>query len=598
MKRRELTKMIPFEQIKRFYEEHLPDATWKGHHLVAPCPFCSTGQNTSRGRLTVLLKPDSYFRGLFKCRSGCNAGGYHLHFARMLGIDARLVPGFDPDHEGYAATTQYPSRHLGSEMEKFSSLMSEQQYDDFARYQVSKPTLDAMQIGFNGRYLVHPYIQENGFAYAARCVMPGRQQDFFWHGNEAFFSGEAAIYNAAEIGRSEGGALFITEGELSQLILHSMGYPAIAVPNADALNELNPERLERIEHLFILVTNTPEARQAARQFAVRLGFKARILTWPGQLKRGDHLPQLALHPDVELKKAIQGMIRQSKAFSPFPSSEREHSHFITFLDQQKGKEMPGIQTGFGKLDTHTDGLRGINILGGPPKAGKSCFFMQVSSEVARRKVPVIYYDFENGRQKVYSRTLVRLSNVSEKKMRNGALKPEEAEQLKKGHVAFRNLLSYFRVVNDRQLSPDTMRRHIDFIKHETGQDDLLVVVDSLHKLPFKDLTERRTGIDSWLRQFEAIRDENQVCFLVISELSRGKGGGYGETPDLSSFKESGDIEYSADNAFILMPNWDPLSPTVASQRTSNLWIVASREANPGKVAEYELDYPFWRFKEL
>ena len=184
--------------------------------------------------------------------------------------------------------------------------------------------------------------------------------------------------------------------------------------------------------------------------------------------------------------------------------------------------MPGIQTGFGKLDTHTDGLRGINILGGPPKAGKSCFFMQVSSEVARRNVPVIYYDFENGRQKVYSRTLVRLSNVSEKKMRNGALKPDEAEQLKKGHVAFRNLLSYFRVVNDRQLSPDTMRRHIDFIKHETGQDDLLVVVDSLHKLPFKDLTERRTGIDSWLRQFEAIRDENQVCFLVISELSRGK----------------------------------------------------------------------------
>ena len=67
---------------------------------------------------------------------------------------------------------------------------------------------------------------------------------------------------------------------------------------------------------------------------------------------------------------------------------------------------------------------------------------------------------------------------------------------------------------------------------------------------------------------------------------------------MSSFKESGDIEYSADNAFILMPNWDPLSPTVASQRTSNLWIVASREANPGKVAEYELDYPFWRFKEL
>jgi replicative DNA helicase len=143
-----------------------------------------------------------------------------------------------------------------------------------------------------------------------------------------------------------------------------------------------------------------------------------------------------------------------------------------------------------------------------------------------------------------------------------------------------------------------MRRHIDFIKHETRKDELLVVVDSLHKLPFKDLTERRTGIDSWLRQFEAIRDEHQVCFLVISELSRGKGGGYGEKPDLSSFKESGDIEYSADNALILMPNWDPMSPTVAEHRQTNLWVVASREANPGLVAEYELAYPFWHFNEL
>jgi replicative DNA helicase len=160
------------------------------------------------------------------------------------------------------------------------------------------------------------------------------------------------------------------------------------------------------------------------------------------------------------------------------------------------------------------------------------------------------------------------------------------------------MLNRFRVVTDRQLTPDVMRRHIDFIQHETRKSDLLVVVDSLHKLPFKDLSERRTGIDSWLRHFEAIRDEQQTCFLVISELSRGKGGGYGERPDLSSFKESGDIEYSADNALILSPNWDPLEPMGDEGRNSILWLVASRENNPGQVSEYLLDYPFWRFKEI
>ena len=111
-----------------------------------------------------------------------------------------------------------------------------------------------------------------------------------------------------------------------------------------------------------------------------------------------------------------------------------------------------------------------------------------------------------------------------------------------------------------------MRRQIDLLQHETRRDDTLVVLDSLHKLPFKDLTEGRTGIDAWLRHLEAIRDEQNVSFLVVSELSRGQGGGYSEKPDLGSFKESGDIEYSADNAMILLPDWDLLDPISTEQR--------------------------------
>jgi replicative DNA helicase len=96
---------------------------------------------------------------------------------------------------------------------------------------------------------------------------------------------------------------------------------------------------------------------------------------------------------------------------------------------------------------------------------------------------------------------------------------------------------------------------------------------------------------------EAIRDEQNVTFLVISELSR-EGGRYSEKPDLASFKESGDIEYSADNAMILMPDWNPLDTFSLKERKNTLWTVASRESSPGKVAEYILDYPFWGFREI
>jgi replicative DNA helicase len=175
---------------------------------------------------------------------------------------------------------------------------------------------------------------------------------------------------------------------------------------------------------------------------------------------------------------------------------------------------------------------------------------------------------------------------------------EESGRLEAAHEEFRVILSFFRVVTDRKLSPDIMRRHIDFLQNETHRSETLVVLDSLHKLPFKDLSERRTGIDEWLRHLETIRDEQNVAFLVISELSRGEGGRYSKKPDLGSFKESGDIEYSADNAMILMPDWDPVDPISNKERESSLYLVASRENSPGKVAPYLLEYPFWGFKEL
>jgi replicative DNA helicase len=291
------------------------------------------------------------------------------------------------------------------------------------------------------------------------------------------------------------------------------------------------------------------------------------------------------------------MIRASESFSPFSSSEKEHHRFFQQIEIEKGKTLLGFRTGFEKLDGALGGLRGINVMGGQPKAGKSCFFMQVSTELARKKTPVIYYDFENGRQKTYLRTLCRMSRLSEKEIRLEDEGEEIAQKLEQARTEFTEMLYYFRVVTDRKLSPDIMRRQIDFLQHETRQDNTLVVVDSLHKLPFKNLSERRTGIDEWLRNMESIRDEQHVTFLVVSELSRGQNGRYDEKPDLGLFKESGDIEYSADNAMILCPDWDPLAPFSSGERRSTLWLVASRESNPGKIADYELEYPYWGFKE-
>jgi len=589
--------MNRIEEIKKFYLEHLTEAKIEGDTLTAPCPFCKSEKGDQPGEITINLDSESFFPGYFNCLNRCVSGGFMAYFARLMGIDPLKVPGHDPDREAYVRDIVYPVKSLNTELKKFRSLMGESEYAHFKEFGISRAVVDEMRIGYNGRYLVYPYFGEDGNCYAARCMLPGKEEDNFWLGNEMSSSGEFRIFNVGEIDRCEDGALFITEGENNLMTLKELGYPGIAVPSFTDLELLGQERLAAINHILLLMNNSPEAQLSARGLATKLGFKTRILRWPPGLDRGQGLCQLWGRNEKEFSSTVMSMVKTSKSFSPFSSPKKEHRNFSNSLERDKGKRLLGLSSGFEKMDQALNGIRGLNILGAQPKAGKSCFFIQISSEMARNNIPVIYYDFENGRQKIYMRTLCRLSRMSEEEIRLKNFTGESLERINSAHKELEGILHYFRVVTDRKLSPDIMRRQIDFLQHETRKDQTLIVIDSLHKLPFKNLSERRTGIDEWLRNMEAIRDEHNASFLVVSELSRDEGRGYSKNPDLGSFKESGDIEYSADNAMILLPDWDPIDPISAEEKRNTLWLVASRENSPGKISEYILEYPYWGFSE-
>ena len=584
--------------INSFYQQHLPDAVIRNHVLQSSCPFCSkAGQGEVAASLVVLLNPESYFHGYFRCTKRCTPGGFPLHFARSLGIPLATVPGYEPEREYYGRESQYPAQNLNQELIGFGDKLTAELLDEFRRDGILPETVTEMRIGYNGRYLVYPYIQANGNCYAARCVHPEQEDDSFWYGNEDFFATPFQIFNLEEIDRCENGTLFVVEGERNLLTLRQLGFPGIAVPNAAVLDELEPERLRWVRTIFVFMRNTVESEAMARAFATRAGFKVRLIPWPEDAPRDMSLSALAAVSPSGLAKTVALMIRNARAFSPFPSPSLEFHRFNQRLQLESGSAYQQLHSGFSKLDAAIGGIHGINILGGTPKAGKSTFFIQAAADMALRRIPVIYYDFENGRQKIYLRILSRLSRLRTEDIRSGTIHAEEQARLATASRQLGESLRWLRVVNDRKLSPEIMRRHIDFIRHETKADYTVVVIDSLHKLPFKDISQKRSGIDGWLRQLEAIRDELGAGFLVISELERGQDGQFEQHPQLGSFKGSGDIGYSADNALVLSTQWDPFAEQMPESRVNELWLVASREHPPGKVAEYRLDYPFWGFIE-
>lgn len=590
--------MEPNEAVSLFYRGYLQNIREENTHLIADCPFCQKQGRDYTGRLVVSLNKVGFFYGYFRCLNRCVPGGFLLWFARLMGISPVDVPGYDPDRELSLGKIDYPIVNINNEIKLYQDRLSEEILARFQKAGIGPAVLAELTVGYNGRYLVYPYIQEDGNCYAARCVFPERKEDFFWHGDEHFFGDQHHVFNIQDIQRCENGALFVCQGEENLLALKQLGFPGVAVPDCHSLESLSPERFSFVHTVFIVMENNAEAEAAARSVAAKIGYKARLFRWSAALARDYSLWQLACDKGKDFKAAVLSMIQVSSAFSPFASPRREYDRFLAQLTLESGAAYGALSSGFPQFDQALEGVHGINVIGGAPKSGKSCFAIQIATDMARRKVPVLYYDFENGRQKIYQRTLSRLSRMSTGEIKNGVATGVAGQDLDRACRDFQDMLGSFRVVNDRKLNSEIMRRHIDFIRHETRSDYTVVVIDSLHKLPFKDFTEQRSGIDAWLRQLEAIRDELQVSFLIISELSRGTGDGYTDMPHMGIFKGSGDIEYSADNALVLAPEWDPLGQVVKEQRQNKLWLVASREHSPGLVARYRLDYPYWGFAEL
>jgi len=589
--------MPPHEKLTAFYRAHLESSKLEGMMLKAKCPFCLARGRKTAGTLVVFLNPEGYFSGYFRCLNRCVPSGFAPHFAKLMGLDPSDVPDHNPEKEPYIDSREWPSTNINQDIRRYQTSFTSKIVDYFAAIGVDRDVLDELQIGFNGRYIVYPYFQDNGNAYAAHCQSPDDANEHIWIGNKKFSKGRHRLFNLADINHCEDGSLFLVDGEINLLCLRALGFSGCAVSTAADLDFIAIDRFAHIKTLFLLTTNSPEADAAAHRFAARVGYKVRILHWSSPRPRGFNLLDLARESGDDFKTEVQKLIKHSTSFSPFTSPKRQYTLFLESIEHQQSEEFQAMQSGMSCFDKSMGGIHGINIMGGAPKAGKSCFTIQLATDMALSNVPVIYYDFENGRQKILQRTLSRLSRIAVPDF-TGKLDKDCRSRLDQGKKNLQELMHNFRVVNDRQLSPEIMRRHVDFIRHETRKNDVVVVVDSLHKLPFKDFTERRTGIDAWLREFESIRDELQVAFLIISELNRQDGGRYDGVPHMGLFKGSGDIEYTADNAMIFLPDWDPVESPVETERTNSLWLVASREYSPGLIAHYQLDFPFWGFKEI
>ena len=254
-------------------------------------------------------------------------------------------------------------------------------------------------------------------------------------------------------------------------------------------------------------------------------------------------------------------------------------------------------TGWKRLDKFLNGgfeVPSFAILGAEPKAGKSRWAQLVAEHHVENGGVAYYLDEENGRQRVWGHSLASKAELGTGKL-TALLSKEEHERRQKARDWAMKMKGRFYYDDTRTIrTPEEFRGRIAQVRERAGSAPLFVVCDSLQKLPV-DLANRRAGIDKWLREIEAIRDENKCVILALSELTRpdSKLGeiGYGTARGVR-FKESGDAEYTADISLLMTkirpggkPNWD--DPTAKwTGPDYNMVIDYNRDGAAGNVASY------------
>ncbi|MDH5679969.1 MAG: AAA family ATPase [Spirochaetota bacterium] len=239
------------------------------------------------------------------------------------------------------------------------------------------------------------------------------------------------------------------------------------------------------------------------------------------------------------------------------------------------EDKQGIITGYNGIDSKHGlyGLKGFTIIGGTPKSWKSTVTFNIAWNISTgipcyqdekpcdtEPIPVLYIDFENGLSRLLRRKLSELLEIDYFMALEKYIPTDKRGDYQdfledvKGNTHFYSQEFKNLVVSRDKLELSNVKRFLNTLRKKHNSERVLLVIDSLQKLPLPSLSDRRASIDLWLRELETLKKTEAIDIIAVSELSRSGYNQDNKNPnDITSnhFKESGDIEYTAENLLAL-----------------------------------------------
>ena len=219
-----------------------------------------------------------------------------------------------------------------------------------------------------------------------------------------------------------------------------------------------------------------------------------------------------------------------------------------------GKPPTFYPVGEGVLSRIEIGPGLVTLLGGAPGAGKTAFVMQCVIDALRLtpSLRAVVCNIEMPPAVLLDRQLARLSGVDLTTIRYRRLTEEHAERIDTGLNTLDGLVGRMAFVR-----PPFNLDNIAAIADEF--DAGLIVFDYIQRIqPPGEHSDKRGSVDATMSHLRAFADAG-VSVIVLSAVGRtkdktGRSSYDGDGLNLASFRESSELEFGADDAYILTPD--------------------------------------------
>ena len=206
-------------------------------------------------------------------------------------------------------------------------------------------------------------------------------------------------------------------------------------------------------------------------------------------------------------------------------------------------------TGFHNIDEHQFFSPGLYVIGATPAAGKTTFCWQLLEQLALSGESCIYCSYEMSGLELFTKTAARRLFLRDKQTKITSADIRRGSWSAQLDCVINDVANQKMNLQVMELQDESIDELLSRLKAHCSDKAKAPVVclDYLQIVP-SSKDSNKLGVDDSVRKLKKFQRDTNTTFIVISSFNRTN---YTQSVSFESFKESGNIEYTADVVWAL-----------------------------------------------